>query len=132
MKAKLLSAFDELVADGQAVIGNDLVYVPDFKHSLSEAFKAKVYTANEIGYCDSFADSTLRYASTWAAKEAIYKAVKQLNPAPVGWKQIEIIRQKAAGKPKALLHFALQKYMVSLTITHDGDYVWAAALVSSH
>jgi holo-[acyl-carrier protein] synthase len=75
--------------------------------------------------------SILRYASTWAAKEAVYKAVKQLSVAVLGWNKIEIVRQKVAGKPDVILHQYPDQYKISLTITHDGDYVWALVLAEN-
>jgi len=129
MKLKVLETVNELVAGSGFAVGNDLVFIPHFKNSLTDLFKNKVYTANEIAYCDLFDDSLLRYASTWAAKEAVYKALKQLDPAPVSWKSLEITREKAAGRPHVVLHKNPNKLKVSLTISHDGDYAWAVALI---
>ena len=112
-------------------VGNDLVFLPNFELSFTEPFKNKAYTPAEIAYCDQFSDSLLRYASTWAAKEAVYKALKQLDDATLGWKKIEIIRKKNAGEPQVLLHNSSPKFKISLTISHDGDYVWAIALVDA-
>lgn len=110
-------------------IGNDLVFLPNFQLSFTEEFKAKVYTQCEQEYCDQFREPLLRYASTWAAKEAVYKAVKQLDESIAGWTKIEIVRKKNAGEPKVLLHVNPHQFKISLTISHDGDYVWAIALV---
>nr|WP_305121201.1 holo-ACP synthase [Pedobacter xinjiangensis] len=119
------------VAEGRSfVVGNDLVFLPDFKHSLTELFKQRVYTETERNYCNLFDDSLLRYASTWAAKEAVYKAIKQIDPAPLSWRKIEIRRDKIAGKPSVVLHDQENFYPISLTISHDGDYVWALAILS--
>jgi holo-[acyl-carrier protein] synthase len=129
MKDKLQISVDDLPAAPRFAVGNDLVFVPDFKLSLTDVFKQKVYTAEEIAYCDSFADSLLRYASTWAAKEAIYKAFKQLSNATLAWKNICITREKAAGKPLVILASEQQQPHISLSISHDGDYVWAIAFI---
>ncbi len=110
-------------------VGNDIVFVPDFDKSLTSLFKNKVYTASEIAYCELFDNAVLRYASTWAAKEAVYKAVKQLDNAKLPWKKIEITRAKIAGKPSVTLPANLQPITISLSISHDGDYAWAVAIV---
>jgi len=115
--------------DEKFAVGNDLVYIPNFKKSFTSVFKKKVYTANEVAYCDLFDDALLRYASTWAAKEAVYKSLKQIDPKPISWKHLEISRDKIAGKPTVVLHNDPDKYKISLTISHDGDYVWAVALI---
>lgn len=115
--------------DQKFAVGNDLVYVPAFRASFNDLFKHKVYTAAEIAYCEQFNDAQLRYASTWAAKEAVYKAVKQLDPQPVSWKGIEVRREKTAGQPLVTFHPNPEKYHIRLTISHDGDYAWAIAVI---
>lgn len=108
-------------------IGNDLVFVPDFERSFNDLFQKKVFTENEIAYCDQFDRPVLRYASTWAAKEAVYKSIKQINASAISFKKIEIIRTKVAGIPQVILTEVLSHLQISLSITHDGDYVWAIA-----
>lgn len=128
METKLTDSLESLTGQ-QFAAGNDLVFVPGFEASLTPGFKNKVYTDAEMAYCDQFADSLLRYASTWAAKEAVYKAVKQLDKSTAGWKKIEIIREKIGGRPHVVLHQPqLTNISVSLSITHDGDYAWAVAI----
>lgn len=130
MKTKVLNSIAELTALRNYAVGNDLVFIPNFKHSLTGLFKNKVYTPAEIAYCDLFDDSLLRYASTWAAKEAIYKAIKQLDNSPLNWKKIEILRDKIAGKPTVIIHqTAFKPAHISLTLSHDGDYAWAMVII---
>jgi len=129
MENKLTQALEQLTTNKNFAIGNDLVFIPHFKASLTDVFKKKVYTYNEIAYCDQFDDSLLRYASTWAAKEAVYKAIKQIDNNTLAWKKIEITREKPAGKPGVILQQYPEKYNISLTLSHDGDYVWAIALI---
>ena len=130
MKTKVLNSIAELTTLRNYAIGNDLVFIPNFKHSLTPLFKNKVYTPQEIAYCDLFDDSLLRYASTWAAKEAVYKAFKQLDSSPLNWKKIEILRDKIAGKPTVTIHLPAGKPAnISLTLSHDGDYAWAMVII---
>lgn len=110
-------------------VGNDLVFLPDFLKSFNELFKGKVYTLNELEYCEQFDQAILRYASTWAAKEAVYKAVKQLYIKPLAFKNIEIARSKIAGIPQVNLPEDYSDLEISLSITHDGDYASAIAIV---
>jgi phosphopantetheine--protein transferase-like protein len=123
---KLISDFG---IDKNFAIGNDVVFMPNFETSFTNEFKAKVYTQHELNYCQQFSQPMLRYASTWAAKEAVYKAVKQLGTAVAGWQNIEILRNKIAGQPNVVLHQYPNVFDISLSITHDGDYVWAVVLV---
>ena len=131
MENKVLNSIENLLADKKFAVGNDLVFVPDFKLSFNELFKNKVYTPNEIAYCDQFDNALLRYASTWAAKEAVYKAIKQIDLSTLGWKKIEIIREKIAGQPRVIIHGDTESLPISLTISHDGDYVWAVAFIEN-
>jgi len=110
-------------------IGNDIVFLPDFRNTWNELFRNKAYTAAEISYCELFDEPLLRYASTWAAKEAVYKAIKQFDPTALGFKGIEIVRKKPAGQPFVRIQKHENKFEISLSITHDGDYVWAIAVV---
>lgn len=112
-------------------LGNDLVYLPAFMSAFNPLFQKRVFTVAEIAYCDGFNDPVLRYASTFAAKEAVYKATQQLDSKlKLGWKRIEIQRDRPAGMPTVILHTALRQPCIQLTISHDGDYVWAMALAS--
>lgn len=118
-----------LVTDKKFAVGNDLVFVPDFKMACTDLFKNKVYTDGELDYCNRFNDSLLRFASTWAAKEAVYKALKQLDRSPIGWKKIEISREKSGGQPHVQIHQHERPFNISLSISHDGDYAWAIAII---
>ncbi len=129
MSKEIVKSVEVLAAAKNFAVGNDIVFIPDFDKSLNPLFKTKVYTANEMAYCEQFDNKLLRYASTWAAKEAVYKAVKQLNSAALPWNKIEISRDKIAGKPSVTLHSDQQALTISLSISHDGDYVWAVAIV---
>jgi len=129
MENEILRSVETIVADKKFAAGNDLVFLPNFRESLTDLFKNKVYTPAELTYCDQFADSDLRYASTWAAKEAVYKAVKQIDTKPLYWKKIEITRDKPGGQPIVTLHQHPGRFKISLSISHDGDYIWAIAFI---
>lgn len=112
-------------------IGNDIVYLPEFKHSLTEYFITKVYTERELHDCQTFHTPLIRFASTWAAKEACYKAIKQLYPElRFWWKSLEIVRKKENQVP--YLNFT--KFPIpmntSLSISHDGNYCWAVCMIT--
>jgi phosphopantetheine--protein transferase-like protein len=131
MKNELEMSVNLITAQRTFAVGNDLVHIENFKLSLSDLFKKKVYTPAEISYCESFSDSLQRYASTWAAKEAVYKAIKQLDTRSLGWKKIEISRAKKAGIPTVVLPAHLKNYELSLSISHDAEYAWALALINA-
>lgn len=130
MKHKIEDSVSAITQNSKITVGNDLVFLPDFKTALTPEFKKKVYTDKELAYCEQFDDSLVRYASTWAAKEAVYKAVKQISNETLGWNKIEILREKIAGKPTVIIHQIKNNYQISLSISHDGDYAWAVVIVS--
>ena len=130
MSKSFLQSIELPKTDKNFAVGNDLVKISDFEESFNDVFRDKVYTINEIAYCNLFAESLLRYAATWAAKEAVYKALKQINPALLSFKKIEILRNKIAGIPHVKLHTETNlSPKISLSISHDGDYAWAIAIV---
>ena len=117
------------IAGRHITIGNDLVHLPTFLATCNEQFIRRVYTENELKYCTKFTDPFLRYASTWAAKEAVYKAIKQTDDTiKLWWKDIEILRDKPAGKPTVQIKKLKFPMEFSLSITHEADYVWAVAV----
>ena len=120
-----------LIKEETAFIGNDIVYLPDFERTFNLLFRNKSYTNLEIAYCEQFSNPILRYASTWAAKEASYKTIKQYAPdLSLFWKKIEIQRNKTAGRPSVKVKDLDIGSKIKLTISHDGDYIWAIALLN--
>jgi len=118
-----------LTENHSVVVGNDLVHLPTFIKSCTPYFIRRGYTQNEVAYCEQFADNILRYASTWAAKEAVYKAIKQVDDrVRLWWRDIEIHRSKPQGKPTVTVKKLNHSVVLSLSISHDGDYVWALAI----
>lgn len=120
---------DELNPNQEFAIGNDVVLLSNFQQSFNSLFQKKIYTVQEIAYCDQFDEPLLRYASTWAAKEAVYKAIKQVHPKLLSFKNIEIFRSKIGGKPSVVLPDFYKNLNISLSLSHDGDYIWAVAIV---
>ena len=111
-------------------VGNDLVALEQFRLSCTPEFVRRVFTTAELEYCRQFDEPLLRYASTWAAKEAVYKALKQIDPdLRVWWRGIEIRRDKPSGRPAVFVPAANFPFQCSLTISHDGGMVWAVAVI---
>ncbi|MBC7655234.1 MAG: 4'-phosphopantetheinyl transferase superfamily protein [Oligoflexus sp.] len=131
MKNDFEKDIENIAISKDFAVGNDVVFLPDFIESFNPLFKKKIYTTEEVAYCEQFENPLLRYASTWAAKEAIYKAIKQLNTKPIFFKKIEIFRSKIAGIPTAKLPILYNNFEFSLSISHDGDYVWAIAILKT-
>jgi len=106
-------------------IGIDLIEVARVKKQivLGNGFQEKIFSENEIKYCDGKRNKEQNYAARFAAKEAFFKALG------TGWrngfefKEVEIVNNEF-GKPEIHLFgktkkFAeengLQNFKVSLT-----------------
>ena len=98
-----------------------------------EQFLERVYTANEIEHCIQTADAPQHFATRWAAKEAVMKAMR-CRQQGVRWTDIEIIVN--SGGPRVVLsgsamlyaqHTGVEKLHVSLGAcrTHATAYVIA-------
>ena len=118
-----------LIPGKSVALGNDIVHLPAFTKSCTPHFIRRVYTQAELEYCSKFTDPFLRYASTWAAKEAVYKALKQTDDTiKLWWRDIEISRAKPAGKPTVQIKKLKSPMEFSLSISHEAGYVWAVAI----
>jgi len=85
--------------------GTDIIEIDRVKESiedLGEKFKNKIYTDNEIEYCENRKNAKYQhYAGRFAAKEAIFKAISELldDKFEISWKDAEILNDKQ-GKPR--------------------------------
>ena len=85
--------------------GTDIVEISRIKESietLGEKFINKIYTEDEIKYCESKGKQKYQhYAARFAAKEAAFKAIseKLKDKYDLCWKDYETINDKT-GKPK--------------------------------
>jgi holo-[acyl-carrier protein] synthase len=55
-----------------------------------ERFLARVYTPDEIRWCQSRPNATEQFAAFWAAKEAVFKALRLTNRPGGLWTQLEV------------------------------------------
>ena len=63
-----------------------------------EQFIDRVYTPDEVRYCQGRPQSTQHFAARWAAKEAILKALGIGSARGVAWADVEI-RRDPSGRP---------------------------------
>ncbi len=63
-----------------------------------DLFINRVYTPEEIRFCQQRAQSTQHYTGRWAAKEAVLKALRTTWQRGIGWRDIEI-RNEPGGQP---------------------------------
>lgn len=74
-----------------------------------ERFLARVYTPEEVRWCQSRPNATEQFATLWAAKEAVFKSLRLVGRAPAVWTQVEVdVRPDA---PRVTVRGALKERM---------------------
>jgi len=110
-------------------VGADIVDVRRFEKACNRygrKFTRRLFTGEEITYCEGRYRPALHYAARFAAKEAVIKAVGRRVP----FKDIEVVRGEG-GRP--LLHVEEYKwgYRWHLSLSHDGDYSLAYVVMEA-
>lgn len=118
-------------------IGTDIVEcvrIGQMIEKHGEVFLTRVYTPDEIRYCQRRKHSIEHFAGRWAAKEAILKCLGTGWSKGLCWTDMEV-RNEPAGAPKVYLSGAAQGRAcdlgvanILLTISHCRDYATAYAL----
>ncbi len=100
-----------------------------------EQFLRRIYTEREIQACNSNKRITESFASRWAAKEAVLKALGGTSLQKVSWTDIEVRSGNADGRPQALLCGAMRELArglrvadIHLSVAHCRAYATAVAL----
>lgn len=116
------------------MIGIDIENIERFK-SLDKHLIERVYTKNEIEYCTSYENSHIHLAGMWCAKEAVVKAVSDLN---LVISEIEILHN-SNGAPYINISQKLQKYFedrniknIHISISHTDTIATAIAMIEKH
>lgn len=119
-------------------VGIDIIEVDRIKQSieeLGENFLNKIYTENEIKYCESKNQNKYQhYAARFAVKEAAFKAISTLitDKYSISWKNVETIDDER-GKPN-IKFLALTKQLekelskinsIDVSISHIKEYAVA-------
>jgi holo-[acyl-carrier protein] synthase len=81
-----------------------------------ELFVNRVYTAEEIHYCQSRKQSTQHFTGRWAAKEAVLKALGTGWRRGISWRDVEI-RNEPGGQPIVILRGGAAEAAGKLGIT---------------
>ena len=126
MRLVLISAYYFRVI---VAIGIDLAEVERIAAAVErfgQSFLDRVFTAGEQAYCRAAANASERLAARFAAKEAVMKALGTGWGQGVGWRQIEVAREKT-GRPYLILHDAAAHRAAALGIRS-----WALSLTHTH
>jgi len=97
-------------------------------------FLDRLFTPDEIAYCERFKNRYERYAGRFAVKEAAMKALGTGWSRGVRWRDIEVTREPS-GKPALRLQGAAREFAdrmgvkhISVTITHSGNLALAQVI----
>ena len=119
-------------------IGIDLVEVDRLRSSaikFGDKFLNRIFTENEIKYCQTKFNSYQHYAVRFAAKEALLKAIGTGLRSGMTWHQIEIVNDTQA-KPSIITYGECQKFLqkleikkIELSLSHTKDHGVAVVIL---
>ncbi len=110
--------------------------IQDSIEKLGDRFLKRVYTEQEISYCESRKTQKFQsYSARFAAKEAVFKAISSLidNKYDVKWKEIEIVNDET-GRPFVKLNGSLEELLrnkveIDISLSHIKETAIANAIV---
>ena len=99
-----------------------------------ERFTRRIFTPDEITYCEKFKNRAERFAARFAAKEAAFKALGTGWREGIRWLDVEVVHQPS-GKPELLLTGRAEELArelnvtrMSISISHSDRYVVAQVI----
>lgn len=124
--------------EGAVGLGVDIVEIERMRKILkrSPAFARKVFSAEECRYCDATAQPAVHYATRFAAKEAVLKALGTGFSQGIGARDVEV-RRTSKGRPYAVLTgrakqvaqaLGVRELPLSLSYTHTDAVACAMAI----
>ena len=121
-----------------SAIGIDIVEIRRLQKvskKWGKPFLNKVYTKRELAYAQARRFPYQHLAARFAAKEAIFKALGEVETNFVGWKNVEILND-ANGKPVVHCHreaeISRKKRMIEtivVSLSHTENYAVASAML---
>ena len=123
-------------------IGTDIINIKRMKNTLKKnnsSFKTRIFSKEEISYCENKKNSHSFFAKRFAAKEALAKALGTGIRKGVSFKNI-IIKNDKYGKPSILLKGSTKsflkkkiknkKYFIHLSLSDDKNWAHASVIIS--
>ena len=102
-------------------------------------FKKKIFTMNEVAYCEKKLNSISCYSKRFAAKEAFVKALGIGFRKNINFKDIEVVNN-TYGKPYISINkeitnkiktiFKVKKFNILLSISDEKKYSIASVIIS--
>lgn len=124
--------------EGQVGLGVDIVEIERMRRILARtpSFARKVFSEAECAYCDAKANPEVHYATRFAAKEAVVKALGTGFSEGIGVRDIEV-RRTTKGRPYVVLtgrarevarDQGVREMPLSLSFTHTEAVACAMAI----
>ena len=123
-------------------IGTDIVNIKRMKRTLKSKnnnFKKKIFSKDEIIYCEKRKNPSSFYAKRFAAKEALSKALGTGIRKGINFRDIEVLNDNL-GKPSIKLKGSTaiflkkkiknKKYSIYLSLSDDAPWAQATVIVS--
>jgi holo-[acyl-carrier protein] synthase len=125
---------------GEMIVGTgiDIAEVERVRQTIERfgrRFTERVFTAEEIRYCESKANKVERYAARFAAKEAAMKAIGTGWDRGVTWRDVEV-RRVPGSRPTIAFHGKAAEFFsklggvrAHLSLTHTKELAMAQVVI---
>lgn len=117
--------------------GTDIIEVARIKeaiNNLKEQFISRIYTDNEIAYCESKSNMKYQhYAARFAAKEAVFKAISPMLKDKYGitWTDIEILNDETKRPFVKIIEEKIDGIeQIDISLSHLKEYAIANCIVT--
>lgn len=111
--------------------GTDIVKIhrfEEFSSNREHPFLLKVFTKNECDYCFGKEDPAPHLAVTFAAKEAVLKALYSQGIWDISYREIDICRN-LRGVPSAHINNERYNLELKISLSHSDEYALAFAII---
>ena len=118
-------------------IGTDIIEVSRIQKAIEKnnGVKEKIFSQNEIAYCEARASKYQSYAARFAGKEAVMKAFGTGWIDGIAWNEIEILNRES-GAPYLILTNKTKeivdpndKYKIHISLSHLKEYAIAKVII---
>ena len=110
-------------------IGVDCIEISRFQDmDTNISLQKKIFTLNEINYCICKKSSSRHFAARFAAKEAIFKALSQID-AKIALNDIEILNDSKGRPHVKILDERYNDIIIKISLSHSDTIAIAFAVI---
>ncbi len=114
-------------------IGTDIEEIGRFRDldlSKNRPFLNKIFTDKELAYCFSKAKTAPHLAVRYAGKEAVVKALCNINEQVVNYKDIEVVNNSIGAPEVIIKDKKFRNFKVYISLSHTKEVAIAFAIVT--